>query len=349
MDQKELQEKIALYYSKLPPNVQAVFSSMSWLETLKEISQRYGLNQQQIETLGTETTLVLLGIIHLVEYEEALTNELGLSRNSAEKILMEIEESIIKNIRPQLVLAFEANKKSETEKTPNVEQKLDARFKKLPKEIENIIKESNYQETLYNIAKEHNLTVLQMGSLETTVIDLIVGAIHPEEFENYLEKNLELPLETVRKIANDVNEKIFLKIRELLKLMNTPEGEIPSVEKTTEETQNNETQVLNSAGVEIVPEKLELGTAEKPTENREDILEKIEKPETINKMTNYELQIDNKEETHPILAQKLSGSLQTGVVKTEHTLQNLSSNDKENLTTTTSKKPKIDPYREVPE
>ncbi|KKQ21375.1 MAG: hypothetical protein US33_C0003G0001, partial [Parcubacteria group bacterium GW2011_GWC1_36_9] len=94
--------------------------------------------------------------------------------------------------------------------------------------------------------------------------------------------------ETVRKIANDVNEKIFLKIRELLKLMNTPEGEIPSVEKTTEET-------------------------------------------------------------HPILTQKLSTSVQIPTVKTEHTLQNLSSNDKENLTTTTSNKPKIDPYREVPE
>ncbi len=333
MDQKELQEKIALYYSKLPPNAQAVFSSMKWLETLKTISQKYSLNEKQIEMLGTETTLVLLGIIHLVEYEEILTNELGLSRNSVEKMLMEIEESVIKNIRPQLVLAFEANKKSETEKAPKIEQKLDERFKKLPKEIENIIKELNYQETLYNIAKEYNLTVLQMGSLETAVINLIIGAIHPEKFENYLEKNLELPLETVRKIANDVNEKIFLKIRESLKRMNMPASEIPAVEKTTEKIQNNETQVLNSVGIGIILEKLELGTAEKPAENREDILKKIEKPE----------------ETHPLLTQKLSNSFQTPMIKTEHTLQNLSSNDKENLTTITSNKPKIDPYREIPE
>src|SRR3989344_8884181 len=102
MDQKELQEKIALYYSKLPPKAQEVFSGMAWLETLKAISQKYGLTEKQIETLGTETTLVLLGIIHLVEYEEALTNELGLPRNSTDKMVQEIQESIIKEIRPEL-------------------------------------------------------------------------------------------------------------------------------------------------------------------------------------------------------------------------------------------------------
>ena len=94
---------------------------MQWLETLKTISQKYGLNEKQIETLGTETTLVLLGIIHLVEYEEILTNELELPRDSIERILTEIETSIIKNIRPQLVLAFEENKKLETEGNPENE------------------------------------------------------------------------------------------------------------------------------------------------------------------------------------------------------------------------------------
>src|SRR3989344_953416 len=102
MNKEELQQNIALFYSKLPPNAQALFSSMQWLETLKTISQKYGLNEKQIETLGTETTLVLLGIIHLVEYEEALTNELGLPRNSTDKMVQEIQESIIKEIRPEL-------------------------------------------------------------------------------------------------------------------------------------------------------------------------------------------------------------------------------------------------------
>ena len=73
-------------------------------------------------------------------------------------------------------------------------------------------------------------------------------------------------------------------------------------------------------------------------ENREDMLKKIEKPE----------------EVHPILAQKLSGVLQTPVVKTEHTLENITKAGAptgagiptENVEI---EKPKIDPYREIPE
>ncbi len=211
MDQKELQEKIALYYSKLPPEAQKVFSSMTWLETLKTISQKHSLNDKQIEILGTETTLVLLGIIHLVEYEEIFTNELGLSENIAEKILNEIEESIIKPIRPQLITAFNENKKVEADEQPEVGQKLDKRFEKLPKEIENIVEKSNYRAILYAITKGYNLTVTQMNILETAVDNLTVGIIHPDEFENYLESNLKLPSEIVRKIVNDINEEIFLK------------------------------------------------------------------------------------------------------------------------------------------
>ncbi len=348
MDKKELQEKIALYYSKLPPNAQAVFSSMKWLETLKTISQKYGLNEAQIQTLGTETTLVLLGIIHLVEYEEALTNELKLSRDTTEKILMEIEESIIRAVRPQLVRAFEENRESETDETPEIEQKLDVSFEKLPEEVEDIVKGSNYQALLYNIAKGYNLTIAQMGILETAVTNLINGTLRPEEFEDSLEKSLKLSPETIGKMVNDINEKIFKKIREgLIKITEQKQSEdrptIPeTMEASTASKQEESTQVLNSAGIEIIPEKLELEPAEKPTENREDMLQKVEKPEPAR------LNEANRSggEVHPILAQKLSGSLKIPMTTTEHSLGNIT---KTNTATPTNTTQKIDPYREIPE
>src|SRR3989344_8522569 len=102
MDPQELQEKIALYYSKLPPEAQAIFSKMEWLETLRTISVRHSLSDAQIQTLGTETTLILLGIIHFNEYEANLEKELGLPKESVVKILGEINEAVLKPIRPQL-------------------------------------------------------------------------------------------------------------------------------------------------------------------------------------------------------------------------------------------------------
>lgn len=273
MEKEELQQKIALYYSKLPPNAQALFSSMNWLETLKTISQKYGLNEEQIETLGTETTLVLLGIIHPVEYEEALSNELKLQRDTTEKILIEIEQSIIKTVRPQLILAFNNNQNSETEEI-KIDQKLDKRFEKLPQDIENIVEKSNYQTTLYAVAKEHNLTVIQMEALEKAVANLITGTIPPDEFENYLQKNLDLPREVVGEIVNEINEKIFKKIREEL-VKNTERQKIIAKD---EEDAADDIKILNAAGIEIVPSHNPLETPKVGVENGSKLpaLEKLE-------------------------------------------------------------------------
>ncbi|MBI3305739.1 hypothetical protein HYZ82_01235, partial [Candidatus Nomurabacteria bacterium] len=289
MDQKELQEKIALYYSKLPPNAQQLFSSMNWLETLTNISQKYGLDEKQKETLGTETTLALLGIVHLVEYEETLTNKLGLSTNSAEKMFEEIEESIIKNIRPQLAQAFEANTNEETEKNPE-----------------------NYQAMLYAISKEYKLTVSQMDALEKAVTSFMEGKIEPDNFRRELEKNTALPPETINKLANDINEKIFKKIREdLKKITESPLARTVLASPKENENENGDKEVLDRAGIEVVPPPATaVDVRMEELQGREEMLNRIEKPGAINKIMNDQLRITNEKEEHPILAQKLSASVQ---------------------------------------
>jgi hypothetical protein len=109
MDQAQLQQKIAEYYEKLPPLIQAAFSGMTWIESLKEMSILYDLNSEQESTLGTETTLVLLGIIPLEEYESNLTKELKINKELEEKLMKDIKDKIIEQIRPQLINAYDEN------------------------------------------------------------------------------------------------------------------------------------------------------------------------------------------------------------------------------------------------
>ena len=92
---------------------------------------------------------------------------------------------------------------------------------------------------------------------------------------------------------------------------------------------------MHSAGIEIIPEKLELGVGpvEKPLEQREDILKTIEKKEEV---------------IHPILTEKLSGPSQILSVRTEHTLENISK-PAPSPASAVPQAPKIDPYREPPE
>ena len=95
---------------------------MKWLETLESLSTKYNLNESQKSTLGTETMLVLLGIIHLVEYENVLEKDLEMPKVQFDKMLIEIDESILRTIRPQLSEAFKKNNEVIEEKVQKEEE-----------------------------------------------------------------------------------------------------------------------------------------------------------------------------------------------------------------------------------
>ena len=213
------------------------------------------------------------------------------------------------------------------------------KFDSLPESIQELIVSSNYQDTLIELGKKYQLNVEQMGILERETTLVMMGLTPTKDFETELTRELNVDKIKGNQIVTEINEKIFLTIRDLLKLMYTPEGEEPSVEETPEE-----------------PKKIENNL-----ESREELLEKIENPDSIKPITNYELRIDKKEEEtklitndqlritsekespKSILEQKLSGAFQIPKTETNHSLNNLSSDKKPNDV------PKIDPYREPTE
>ena len=244
MDKKELQEKIALYYSKLTPKAQASFASMVWLDTLKQIAEKYALNQKQVETLSTETTLVLLGVIHLNEYTKTLYNELELPKEITEKILLEIDNSILKSIRNELDDVFNKNTKElELEQIKKYEE-VDERFQKLPKEIQEALGRIDYHEALYKIFEKNKLNIEQMGILENSVMDVLMGTTRPENFKDSLKANLTLPEEKIQTIVQEVNEEILKEIKNQVIRANRPE-EKPRMNHTEED------RIMKSAGIEI--------------------------------------------------------------------------------------------------
>jgi hypothetical protein len=217
MDQTQLQQKIALYYSKLPVEAQQIFSSMSWMETLKTISIKRGLNDSQIETLGLETTLALLGIVHLDDYKKALLENLSLPSTEVDKIVTEIDESILKTIRPQLMDVYEQHVTSlVVEKYGGIDN-FGNSFNKLPNEVKEAIGQSDYQSKLYNIATEKKLSVEQMGALEEVTSKVLLGMINPDQYESELTSKLGLDASKTSEVVTSVNESVLKNIREILK------------------------------------------------------------------------------------------------------------------------------------
>jgi hypothetical protein len=236
------------------------------------------------------------------------------------------------------------------------------RFDALPKMVQDAILSSNYENSLLEIGKKYQLNVEQMGFLEQETTLTMMGLTAVTDFETELANELKIDKTKVAQIVADINEKVFFNIRTLLKLMNTPAGEKPSVDeeidekplqtqttKTTE--QKKDTDILKSAQIEINPTNLPVAkeeTKDGVLEQRTDMLSKVENPDLINK------EADAKK-IQSIAAQKLSGSFNIPAQKTDYSLDNISKSTNTPVASASAPKnistsiPKTDPYREIPE
>lgn len=204
-------------------------------------------------------------------------------------------------------------------------EEIQKKFESLPEDLKWAIMAANVDDNIIEIGQKENLTVEQMGQLSLETHMVMFGFTHPDKFEESVKNSLKLPEEKTHAIVNDVNEKILKEIRE--KLMNPSKNE---------EEEEKDTEILKSAGIEIIPEKLEINS---PSPTRSRPLE--------NESTTITLGRPASDGTHPILTQKLSGVMKNPVVETDHSIENITKEEK-----TSGNKadvPKIDPYREIPE
>jgi hypothetical protein len=311
MDQTELQQQIAEYYLRLPKDAQISFATMKWMDTLKVISAKYTLSNQQIESLGTETTLVLLGIISIEQYTQVLFEEINLPQDAIEKMIGEIEDGILKNVRPDLEQAYEGNLKI-VEQESKIEN-LDPRFDTLPKELQEAIALSDWQKKLYEVAAKYKLSIAQMAKLEEATIRFMNGKISPSQYENSLTVDVELDSGKARELATDINGSIMLTIRNSMKNTGAEtlktEDAVPvppyATTKISNISQSNpadKTDLYKQEGIEILDE-----------ENRS--TESVPMPS------------QTKESGIDLIKQKLEGITATKTAVSDHTLPKISTND----------------------
>jgi len=220
-------------------------------------------------------------------------------------------------------------------------EEIQKKFEELPEDLKWAIIEAKVDDSIIEIGKEQNLNVDQTGQLSLETHMVIFGITPEEKFNDSIKTSLNLNDEKTNEVINAINEKILKKIRENL---------MSSSQEKKEEEKKEDASILNTAGIEIMPEEITAPVKEEVIkEKASDMLSDVENPELI------KIQAD-KEKIESITAQKLSGSFKTPSVKTEYTLNNLS---KQNTGTvapvatpsadTATKTIKVDPYREIPE
>ncbi len=113
------------------------------------------------------------------------------------------------------------------EYTSEIQKKIDA----LPPDIRQFIYSSEMESILRQIGTKHQLHIDQIGALETETAAVMIGLSKADEFVQNLTDSLNIDEAKSKVIADDINQQLFLKIRESMK--NTPKIPVPTPTTTT--------------------------------------------------------------------------------------------------------------------
>jgi hypothetical protein len=238
----------------------------------------------------------------------------------------------------------------------------------------NAINSVPWKDIIIGMREKNGYTFEQLGDLELETELLLCGLVSPENYPKEIRSRLKISEIQANELVKEMNELIFSRIKEeLIKTVerkkmfakkNSPLEEYPSGEggqiihpgasATPQEGNKHDMEVLKAHGIEIIPETARRNSSSPFRGGYEERSSKTPHPDPLlEKERGNTLPVPEKLELkgaviHPIFAQKLSAPTQTPIVKTEHTLQNLSSiNVRETIVK--NHLPKVDPYREVPE
>lgn len=169
------------------------------------------------------------------------------------------------------------------------QEQLKEKYNKLPEDVKNAIFSAGVEKALTEIGEKNNLHIDKIGELMEEVDLVMLGVTNPKDFIRNLYGRLGIEdKEQVRRIAHEVNEQVFQKIRESLK----------TVHQATDEAQEPASEERRIPMEKIPETKNEaVGRVESPRGNQGDIVqEKLQKMNVMPKEeSTYELKTDERD------------------------------------------------------
>ncbi len=150
------------------------------------------------------------------------------------------------------------------------EEEITKKYKELPEDVRTAIFAVDTAQIIEDIGGKYRLTVDKMGDLSNEIRVLMLGTTEPKDFISSIARRLEVDKKTAHDITEEVNEKIFSKIRDSLKKIHNIADE--------EESDDSEREIKAPATEATKPIESP-STQYSESLSREDILKGIEEPE----------------------------------------------------------------------
>lgn len=159
---------------------------------------------------------------------------------------------------------------------PEVEKIINERMNELPKHTQNALRDLNWEDTLRIIGYRNTLLLDQIEILHRETYLLLLGLIHPDEYQSVLEKELAIEFDHLQKILNEVIHEIMEPLKdEIMERSNQVAADRSELFTETSKVQPNQT---SNSVLPLHPK-------------RDDVLAEIENPpKTTNSLSKLKLE-----------------------------------------------------------
>lgn len=95
---EKLKEVIKREIEKLPKDTQEVVNIVDWVGIIEQIGKKYLLSESEINDFQVQTFLVLIGLRDVELYEINIENDVGTTKDKAQKMADEVYKQIFEPI-----------------------------------------------------------------------------------------------------------------------------------------------------------------------------------------------------------------------------------------------------------
>lgn len=131
------------------------------------------------------------------------------------------------------------------------------KYKTLPDDIKSAITSTHVENRLHEIAKKHNLHIDQEGELMDETGLVMLGLTPPQNFVKNIMSRLHINYAKSGEIVGDINEQIFIEVRESLKRVHRGELEKPKTDPETIKETNAESDTIQTPKREEILKEIE--------------------------------------------------------------------------------------------
>ncbi|MBI2097831.1 MAG: hypothetical protein HYT46_02790 [Candidatus Vogelbacteria bacterium] len=230
----------------IPPALKNLYLSAELGPKYRGLEDKYALEFEQAGRLANEIDFTLLKLAPVSDLADRIQNQLGIPADRARSITLDIDREIFSPVRQFLNTKTDGEPKQENHG-----------FERLPEVIQKALGSIDLHGIMRKIGAEQKLRIDQMGMLDDEVGLVMVGETRPEDFLSHIKTRLLIDQTAAESIGREVNEQIFLPIRESLQKLHgetemsggvetiaslpkpeTPVGELPDKDKLLDEIEH---------------------------------------------------------------------------------------------------------------